>query len=61
MKKLKLMVIPFSFLFVTPWVHRLVYENLMAANHDMNSGAAHFLALLMASISAGITAYILCL
>ena len=59
MKKLNLKLLVVAFvLFLPPWTHKLVYENILAAFPNTHQDGAHFAALILGIIAGFLAATI---
>lgn len=58
MKKFKILI-PTVVLFVSPWMHWLIYHNLLAAWPEMDHAGAHIFGLFGAVLAFGATAILI--
>lgn len=59
MTKLKI-IIPTIVLFAAPWMHKIIYMNIMSANIGISSEGAHTFAILGATLAGFITFMMVC-
>lgn len=57
MKKLKYLI-PAAFIFSTPWVHKLIFNNILLAWPEADPGGAHFFAIMSSVIAVLLTLFL---